>query len=648
MRAKPLLLVAFSMLTTASFSQILFTYGKQAVDAQEFLRAFKKNNTTTTANKAKAMNEYLAQYIKSRLRMAEAYERRYDTLTNIKTEVANLRSQIIENYLSDPGFVTKMVNEAFTRSQKDVRFAHIFISFRNPAGIEDTTAATTKKNDVLSRLNKGEDFLQLAQQLSDDPSARLNKGDGGFITVFTLPYEFENAIYNTAVGKFSQPIRSKSGYHIFKKLEERKAAGKMKAQQILLAIPPEADEAARKELSKRADSIYKVIVKGGNFSELATLFSNDYISSANSGNMPEISVGQYDAVFEKSLWSLTKDGAVSKPFLTSHGWHILKRVSAKPVVTSLNDKANYQELQQRVMSDGRWKVSKNFIYDKVKASKNYKPASINMSGLYAWMDSLLDYKTMLPAGRAFSPTTTLFLLGQAAYDANGLLNYARSYRYKTDGTGVKTTDQLLDEWTKSSMYDYYKSHLEDFNEDFRNQMKEFVDGNLFFEIMQQEVWNKAQADSAALISLYNSNKKNYMWKQSAAAVIFFCSDSIVARQVYTAVKANPKQWRTAADQFIEQVIADSSRYEWEQIPNLNRAVPKAGMLTTPLINKNDNTTSFAYIIETYPQPMQRSYQEAKGLVINDYQQVLENKWDEELAKKFPVVIDKAVMAKISK
>ena len=82
------------------------------------------------------------------------------------------------------------------------------------------------------------------------------------------------------------------------------------------------------------------------------------------------------------------------------------------------------------------------------------------------------------------------------------------------------------------MYQYYRIHLEDFNDDFRNQMNEFSDGNLFFEIMQQEVWNKAQNDSAALQALYEKNKNKYIWKQSADAVIFFCSDEATAKKLY--------------------------------------------------------------------------------------------------------------------
>ena len=97
---------------------------------------------------------------------------------------------------------------------------------------------------------KGEDFLIVAQQFSDDPSAKTNKGDLDYITVFTLPYEFENIIYSTAPGKYSKPYLSKAGYHIFKNLGERKAVGKIKVQQILLAFPPGTDEAGKKSIQR--------------------------------------------------------------------------------------------------------------------------------------------------------------------------------------------------------------------------------------------------------------------------------------------------------------------------------------------------------------------------------------------------------------
>ena len=198
------------------------------------------------------------------------------------------------------------------------------------------------------------------------------------------------------------------------------------------------------------------------------------------------------------------------------------------------------------------------------------------------------------------------------------------------------------------MYNYYRDHLEDYNEEFRNQMSEFRDGNLFFEIMQQEVWNKAQGDSAALATLYAKNKSQYNWKESAEAVIFFCTDEATAKTLAEQLKKNPADWKAVASAMNEKVVTDSGRYEWTQIPGLEKIAPQKGTFTPTIVNTMDNTASFAYILNVYTQPSPRSFSEAKGLVMNDYQNQLEEQWVKELKKKYPVKVDQKVMAKISK
>jgi peptidyl-prolyl cis-trans isomerase SurA len=641
-----LLLVCGSLLPVSA--QTLFTYGPYKADAKDFLRAFNKNNSNVSGNKAQAMKEYLDLYIKSKLKVREAYERRYDTLMTIRTEVENLRAQIAEGFMTDPEIINRLQKEAFQRSLKNIKVAHIFISFRNSAGVTDTLAAFNKKDQILGRLQKGEDFGKLAKEVSDDPTAKSNNGEIGYVTAFTLPYDFENVIYATAPGKISAPVRSKIGYHIFKNLEERKSPGKMKARQILLAYPPDATATTKQQLAKLADSLYKRLLAGDAFAPLATAYSNDYISAANGGIMPDISVGQYDPVFEKNLWALAKDGAISKPFQTSHGWHILKRESVKPVITDANNKDNLQELQQKIIADSRWKASREHIYKQVRDKAGVKQLLNNEAAFKAYSDSALDRLPMHAAGRGLTSATPVFSIGTEVYDLAAWFNYATVYRFRPDGSGAKAHDLVKEEWLQYAMFEYYKKHLEDFNEEFRNQMAEFRDGNLFFEVMQQEVWTKAQSDTAALQALYEKNKNQYTWQQSADVVIFFCSDPTIAQTIYDKVKATPADWKKITDQYSEKVLADSSRYEWNQIPNLNKQVPKAGMMTAPVINQTDNTASFAYIFNAYPQLLLRSYSEAKGIVINDYQAILEKEWEEVLKKKYPVKVDEKVLGEISR
>jgi peptidyl-prolyl cis-trans isomerase SurA len=206
----------------------------------------------------------------------------------------------------------------------------------------------------------------------------------------------------------------------------------------------------------------------------------------------------------------------------------------------------------------------------------------------------------------------------------------------------------MDGFVRFKAEDYYRSHLEDFNSDFRAQMNEFKDGNLFFEIMQREVWGKAQNDTTALRSYYDQNKNRYTWKQSADAIIFFCGDESSAKRLYETLKKNPSSWKAASDAMGEKVVADSSRYEFDQIPNEAKVLIQAGVVTSPVKNKTDGTVSFAYVLKTYPGNMPRAYNDAKGLVISDYQSELEKQWLEQLKKKYPVKIDEKVFQQIAK
>jgi peptidyl-prolyl cis-trans isomerase SurA len=267
--------------------------------------------------------------------------------------------------------------------------------------------------------------------------------------------------------------------------------------------------------------------------------------------------------------------------------------------------------------------------------------------MWAMTDSVLDLKPMKEIGRSIVATTPMFRIGDSIYTANAWVTYANTYRFRQDGTGAKPHAQVRDEFEQFALISYYRDHLEDFNSDFRDQMNEFRDGNMFFEIMQHEIWNPAQTDTVELKALYEKNRSKYLWEKSVDAILFFCADENTARIVQGEVKKDPLGWRKIVEKYSDKVVADSSRFEWEQIPNLSGTVtPKTGMVTEPFINESDKSASFAYIVQAYTKPMPRSYQEAKGMVINDYQTVLEERWNKTLREKYPVKINEQVLAEI--
>ena len=347
---KRVYLSALFLLGLSFFSQaqVLFTYAGKKVLAEDFIRSYNKNNIGLTEDAVQTPEQYFNTFVHNKLAIEEALAQKVDQKPEIKNDIDNFRSQLANRYMVDSVTVKKLTNEAFIRSQKALHVFHIFISFQNTTGIFD------------------------------------NAQDLGLITVFSLPYAMENVVYGLKPGQLSKAVVSKTGFHFFKLIESIDAPGYLQLQQILLAYPAEKDSVFISSQKKLADSLFTQLQNGSNFDSLATQFSNDNSSSLNNGYLQEIGVGVYDPVFEKQAWSLSKDGMIAKPFETSFGIHILKRISHRPIVTDKNNIDNNSMLLSKIMLDTRWKASTAVILAQVKKA-------IGASALKMSETELLDY-----------------------------------------------------------------------------------------------------------------------------------------------------------------------------------------------------------------------------------------------------------------
>ena len=93
----------------------------------------------------------------------------------------------------------------------------------------------------------------------------------------------------------------------------------------MLALNQKATDSEQEKIANRADSIYNVLKKGGNFAELAKKFSEDPGSAARGGELPLITKGQTVPAFENALFSM-KAGEISHPILSPFGYHIIKYI----------------------------------------------------------------------------------------------------------------------------------------------------------------------------------------------------------------------------------------------------------------------------------------------------------------------------------
>ena len=634
---KLFLVFVFSSFIFISFGQTLFTYGNHAVNAGEFLTAYNKNKTAST-DSVQAIRDYLDLYIKFKLKVQAAKDIHLDTLPLMKADLENFRSQIQDNYLDDEKEVNRLVNEAFNRSQKDI---HVVYYFVNNNHTSDSINESKTINDFAKKLRNNEkNEAEIFAKANANTAIKIQKGDAGYITVFSLPYQFENIVYSLKPGESSLPFQTKKGWYIFKNKGERKAVGKITIAQILFAVPQGFDQ-QRAVAKKLADSVYKALLNGSDFATLAKEFSDDKNTFMNGGVMPEFGTAKYDSVFENHAFSLKKDGEISKPFETEFGYHIIKRISVTPVPNTKSDEAFLYNLNQEVLKDSRIEVAKQKFLKEILPVIGYKKNRVNEENLWQVSDSSLMRNKNVTIGNV-NENTVLF-----SFNNNKTVKVADWIHYLQNSNAVPGNDhssykELFLQFIKSSAFANYASRLQNYNVAFKNQMEEFKEGNMLFEIMQQKVWNKAAADTSGLINYYKAHKEKYFWTRSADAVIFSCTNKTVADNAIAQLRRR-KTWREVVADNPTQIQADSGRYELGQIPVIDRTLFTDGLITLPVINKNDGTAVFAQIIKVYPDHEPRSFQDARGLVINDYQNYLEEKWVTQLKKKYPVKINEKVV-----
>src|ERR1700748_718322 len=100
----------FIIYSSSFYGQTLVTYGKKTISREEFLTAFRKNNTHIKATE-KAYRDYLNLYIRYKLKVQAARDLEMDTLPGQITELKNFKSQIVDQYINDEISLNQMARE---------------------------------------------------------------------------------------------------------------------------------------------------------------------------------------------------------------------------------------------------------------------------------------------------------------------------------------------------------------------------------------------------------------------------------------------------------------------------------------------------------------------------------------------------------
>ncbi len=494
-------LLLFFLISGMCFGQdqtILLTINDEQITTEEFLNSYKRNREIIATSQKTSLVEYLQLFIDYKLKVQEAITQGYATNGDYKKELKTYRDQLAQKFIKNTKVTDTLVNEAYYRIINEVNARHILVKIKD---LTDTLSSYNRILKARQRIINGEDFGQVAREISDDPSVKNNAGDLGWFGAFKMVYPFENNAYHTKIADVSMPFRTEFGYHIVQPTATRKSLGLIEVAHIMIAHKqPDSSIAAEQKIKQ----VQQMLENGEDFTLLARTYSDDKSSSLKGGKLQKFSQGQLRSkVFEKQAFLLKTKNEYSKPFETDYGWHIVMLLNREPIKPLVELR---EALTQKVTRDTRSKVIDQTLYDKLRQ----KYGVHENEELISFFDEFFNSETQyLSEDQSNKIALTV---RETTYNYKELFDYLsiKVRRIKNPNNIQQSFIRSeINRWIDTTLKSYYLQNLEKENVAFFMLLKEYKEGLLVFDFLQDNVWEAAINDATGLESYFQKNLAQY-------------------------------------------------------------------------------------------------------------------------------------------
>ncbi len=632
-----MLFIATSGLSQKKGKDILFTVDSEPVKTSEFIRVYNKNLDLVKDESQKDVDAYLKLFINYQLKIKEAKRLGLDTIPTYKREFEGYKKQLSKNYMSDSNVTESLINEAYERMAYDIKASHILV--RLDENEKDTLQVYNQLVDLRKRVLK-EGFDKVKNEVHNGNT--IFAEELGYFSAFKMVYEFENAAYKTKVGDISMPFRTRFGYHVVLVQDKRPTLGEVTVAHIMVSNN-QKDSLTNPEV--RINEIYKKINQGENFESLAKQFSDDKSSSDKGGLLSPFTGGQLSSQeFEEMAFSLNEKGQISKPFKTDFGWHIVKLINKEGLQPLEKVKG---EIENKIKRDTRSSLINTALTNKLKKQYNV----VDNPKALAYFESILTsdfYNRAWTIPTNIDANRELFKVGTkvVTYNdfANHLLGSQKVYFEKSIPFSA-IVEKEYNAFQESTILKYHEDNLEFENEDFGLILKEYRDGLLLFDLMEKEVWNAASTDTLGLKSYYDKHASNYVWNTRIDAIVASSAkkeDMLKVKNMLESGQSSDDISTALNTESEQKVIFTKGTMEVT-----NQSLPsdlelKEGV--SKIYNYND--AFHVILIDKIVPATNKTFEEARGKVVSDYQSFIEENWIKGLNERYKVEINDAELSKV--
>jgi len=452
-----------------------------------------------------------------------------------------------------------------------------------------------------------------------------------------MVYNFENAAFKTPVGQTSEPFKTQFGYHVVKVLNKRPSKGKVQVAHIMIANT-QKDSTLIPE--NRIKELYNLLQQGSSFENLAKQYSDDKGSSSRGGVMNPFGSGDISSeIFVDTAFELNEIGALSNPIQTQFGWHILKLISRSPIKPFEEIK---MELEQKVKRDARSSIIREKMLEKLMQRYEISQPDLNQFSQQFerndpesdWVleDSISQKIFLKIESKIFTIKDFLAFLNKRK----------RSFKKSTDKNQLIA--KQYENFLEDKLFEYKKDNLINENEDYANILKEYEEGLLLFDIMQDKIWNSAKKDSLGLKQYFKDNVSKFTSTAKVSGTLVRSNDKnqLIRVQNLWMDGATNEAISDQINSESQLIIFSNGDFELDnsllpQNTNFELGISEIYKLDTNYVILNITSLTAAEVL---------SFEDSRGAVISEYQTVLESDWIKALRIKYKVNIDNKILKKL--
>lgn len=663
------LIVSGCVAVAQKADRIIMTIDGNPISVSDFEESYKKGLVSADEGSQANVDEFLQSYIDFKLNALEGRRECLDTTSSFRRDYISYRIQASQLFKSkkDSAVITDnpFLTHIYNRMLEDVEINHVLIPFNKKEVFpSDTLSAYNQALLLRAELSANgftrNDFSDHTKEKGIVADLECLNGYLGWIIPFMLSYPVETAVYNTPVGSISMPVRSNKGYHIVQVLNKRPALGTYAIDRVLIGYPDMKPTKYEKDSVRAlAMEIQKNLHTQADFINLCEAYSAYLNNSAGdcafgsirqNAKMPKILVSE--------IFKLKNVGDISRAIETDDGYSFV-RLTGKGVIPRLDQMRDW--LKNTIYKSDRADVYSMPSVERFAARYGFEVNKKAYEQLNETANSVFPLDTLF-AQRVANPDDILFTIeNKKHYDVQSFTSYlsfiARKSLYEKEMPGVVMEKSMVDytlsndklrelfmDFYLEAISDYADSTLETRIPAFGKLMDTYIDESLAYAVLDKHVWQKARVDDKGLSEFFKKNKERYEWRQPRyKGVILHCKTAAIAEELEITLGG------TSDVRAVSEIIAKNGlnndsvnlRIEsgvWTEDENKYVESKVSGQALVPV------DTLFPYtlvLIRMISSP--EDYTDVRGLVENDYQQMLLKQWNAYLRSKYKVKVNNSVL-----